>query len=219
MQYRILILLCLCFLSSTSAYASLIDTLTFKVWIDRWQVGMHVVTLSEEDTGLVAVTNVNMGFKVVFVKVFDYEHEARETWKNGCLQRLDSNTLVNREAFFVTAQLSTPDSTEFVIEATQPDRDIATKTVTECGGSFAYWDLEKLQRPKLINTQTGKTTEVQLEKQGTSRVPKTDRMANAYVLRNDAADIRLWYSNNNEWLGLQTITRGRELTYVREDLL
>ena len=82
--------------------------------------------------------------------------------------------------------------------------------------SFAYWNPEFLRQERLINTQNGEVVDVevsdpelvQLEVRG------DQRKAWKYQLQAVEMQIDLWYSENNEWLALESDAKGgRRLRY------
>lgn len=219
---KLLLIIGLISASLTEDARALNADLNFRVWIDQREVGTHQVQLTSQASKTEAVTRVDMKLKILLITVFDYKHESREIWDENCLVQLDTRTTVNRKKYSVKASSqATPGSpaTKMVIESTSPDASSSSQPNNDCVASFAYWDLEKLQNRNLINTQTGEITPTAFKAQGESIVPKTKLAANTYRLSNAEANITLWYSDENDWLALQTETRRGQLTYVRKDLL
>ena len=50
-------------------------------------------------------------------------------------------------------------------------------------------------------------------------MPRLKRGARSYQIDTDQASIQLWYSNEGDWLALETETNGRQLVYLNETLL
>ena len=88
-----------------------------------------------------------------------------------------------------------------------------------CVSTFAYWDKSFLQRDRLLNAQTGELLAVDVNYLGedpvvfeNSRIP-----AHRYRLTASGLDIEIWYSQDDQWVALQSTTsNGRVLRYTVE---
>lgn len=76
--------------------------------------------------------------------------------------------------------------------------------------TFAYWNPEFLEQPRLLNPQTGEYVDVTVEKVGTETLDVKGRPVNAnrYRLTAYEVDLTLWYSNDDEWLALESVAEG-----------
>ena len=77
-----------------------------------------------------------------------------------------------------------------------------------------------LQAPKLLNPQTGEYEDVTVRVLGdvTLEVRGVPRPARRYVAEGPKLRIDLWYSPDNDWLALESASKGgRTLRYVRTD--
>ena len=224
MKVRHLVAFACALLASISAEAQTRQTeeLKFRVFLGDKPIGQHAVTLKRDGYMEEAKTTVDMKVKILFVNVFNYQHSAEETWVDGCLVTLQSETHSNGK----TQQL--------VGERASADQVLATGEATRlgnCEGTFAYWDLAKLKRPELINAQTGQRIPVELVTAGREAIPLLDRVtegtdaaikaeeADKYRLISELGEIQLWYSQDAQWLALQTNMDGRTVTYLNELLM
>ena len=92
-------------------------------------------------------------------------------------------------------------------------------TLPACISTFAYWDKSFLQHDRLLNSQTGEYLKVDVAElsQQSRMIGNASVDVNRYRLTAEEIDIEVWYSDNNEWLGLQsTIEKGRLIRYVIE---
>lgn len=93
--------------------------------------------------------------------------------------------------------------------------------MTDCVGSFAYWDKSQLvSREKLLNPQTGEYMSIKVTRQGEGvlRIDERDLPVESYVLTGKGIDIALHYSLvDGDWLGLDSrVDNGRTLRYRRD---
>ena len=203
-------------LTAPTASASLPDAMNFRVWLDDRAIGEHAFRFQDGER-LTVTSEVSLQVKVLFVKVFDYEHATRELWDGACLAEFTSRTRSNGRTMQVGAQR---EGNAFNIEIargrSEPERVTADDA---CVGNYAYWDLERLHKHRLMNGQTGDVNAVTLEYVGPAPVPRTDRVGRQYSLVAEQGRIDLWYDSDGLWLGLATDMDGRRLAYVNETVL
>lgn len=197
-------------LCSTGALAYSQETsYVYSIWYNDKRIGEHefVIARSQEETRV--RSEARMEFRVLFVPVYRYRHVANEYWENGCLTKLSAETDDNGTLYEVTASAS---SAGLSIDQGASQDDLQTLSV-DCAASFAYWDLELLQRENLLNAQTGALETAALVRQGSEDVggSQSDR----YVLRAEGlSPIHLWYrEGDQQWLKLETTRDGGTLTY------
>jgi hypothetical protein len=80
----------------------------------------------------------------------------------------------------------------------------------ECVMTFAYWNPDFLEQPRLLNPQTGEYVSVQVEEVGEETLEIRGELVAATRFRLTAydADITLWYSNDDKWLRLESVAEG-----------
>ncbi len=76
--------------------------------------------------------------------------------------------------------------------------------------TFAYWNPEFLEQPRLLNPQTGDYVTVRVDKIGEEILEVRGKAVTAtrFKLSADEIDLTLWYSLDKEWLGLESIAKG-----------
>ncbi len=182
----------------------------FDVYYDDRAIGEHHWQIREQD-GVTRVTSrARFEVKILFVPVYRYRHSAEERWIDGCLDALAAVTDDNgREQRVGGARQPTSNLAAF----TRADETVRVPLVNDCAGSFAYWNPELLERPRLVNVQTGELVSAQFIHRGESSY--LGERAMHYQLR--AADlpaIDLWYRlGDRQWLGLETRRDGATLAY------
>ena len=180
----------------------------FRVWLDDKEIGYHNFFLAKNGEISHLHSEASFEYKLLFVSLYDYEHENRETWDGDCLQSIDSHTDANGQPYTVNGHRK---DGEFELGSSSGETSLP-----ECVMSFAYWNPSFLQQKQLLNTQNGEFLEIQvsppvfeeLEVQG------EQRPSNRYRLAARALNLDLWYSMDEQWLALESETEGgRKLRY------
>lgn len=193
-----------------------IDELLFRVLLDDKDIGVHRFSVARQDDR--ELVEIQADFDVTFfaIPVYSYQHSNREIWRGGCLQRIESKTDDNGDAFRVDGEYR---GDRFVV-ATQTD---TTELDADCVMSFAYWNREFLAQGRLLNAQTGEYLPVSVEELGTERLRLGDGtvQARGYRLlnREEEIDIDVWYdAASGRWLSLESRVGGsRVLRYLPLD--
>ena len=187
------------------------DEWKFTVLLNDDSIGYHHFSL--DNSGDKARLTTRADFDVTFLKIplFSYEHENTEVWNNRCLERIESTTDQNGDLYTVKGVRT---DSAFRLK----NRD-GVNTLPACVSTFAYWDMDFLDRKKLLNSQTGEYVDVTTDYLGESQIEVGDTRTAAKHFRITADDmvIDLWYSQNNRWLALETLTStGSVLRYISE---
>jgi hypothetical protein len=180
----------------------------FRVFLDDREIGFHHFYLAENGQSRQLRSVADFEYRLLFVKVYDYEHENLETWAGDCLQSVQSRTDANGTPYAVDGRL---DSEGFRVDATDVE-----ETLPECVMSFAYWNPAFLRQERLLNTQNGEFVEVDVSQPVSESVIVRGEPRPARRYRLEAGDLNLdvWYSTDDEWLALESEVRGgRTLRY------
>lgn len=189
-----------------------VEDLLFQVLLDDRKIGYHRFSIREGTDGRQVESNARFDVKVFFVPVYSYRHQARETWQQGCLTELVSETDANGKRYAVAGErldagfrLATGDAERRVDDG--------------CMMTFAYWNPAFLEQRQLLNVQTGELLEVAVSSLGESVLEVGDRDVPAEGYRvtgsGGEVDIRVWYSRaDRRWVGLESVVdNGRTLRY------
>lgn len=180
----------------------------FRVFLDDKEIGYHNFYLQEFENETRLQSEANFEYRMLFVKLYGYEHENSETWKGDCLTRIESRTDANGEPYQVSGAL---EGENFTLRGSSGMTELPS-----CNMSFAYWNPAFLEQERLINTQNGAVMEVDVSEPELVElnVRGVKQPAFRYLLGAGELKIELWYSENNEWLALETEARGgRRLRY------
>lgn len=184
-------------------------TLEFDVLLEGKPVGSHRYEFRSAVSGAREVLSVaEFQVRFLFFTAYSYEHRAEERWQDGCLVGLDART--------------NADGRKTDVEGEETDEGFVVRTGDEqetfsgCVMTFAYWNPDFLDQPRLLNPQTGQYLEVdvqELEPATTTLSGETVR-TNRYRITARDMDITVFYSTDDEWLALEsTVKGGRILRY------
>jgi hypothetical protein len=180
----------------------------FRVLLDDKEIGTHEYFLKPLGDGSMLKSMANFEYKLLFVKLYEYRHEAIETWSGNCLTEIESTTNENGEPSEVSGVL---ENDRFVIHGSSGAKDLPL-----CNMTFAYWNPDFLKQNRLIDVQNGELVDVNFSAPEKVEIPVKGKNQPSirYMLKAGELEIVLWYSESFEWLALETEVRGgRRLRY------
>ena len=77
----------------------------FQVYLDDKKIGRHDFVLQEFDNQKLLQSEATFEYRLMFVKLYGYEHENTETWTGDCLTGIESTTDANGKPFKVSGSL------------------------------------------------------------------------------------------------------------------
>lgn len=194
--------------SALSAAVSDNRSWEFSVLLDGSRIGHHKFELQQSGGSHELRSEASFDVRFLFVTAFRYRHSNLEVWQDGCLTRIESSTRQNGKRQTVSG---TRIDGQFELATSEE-----SGTLRDCVMTFAYWNPEFLEQSMLLNPQTGEYLPVRVEPLGQRDVVARGESvtANAYRLMAHNVELTVWYSDDNEWLGLESIARGgRVLRY------
>ncbi len=186
--------------------------LDFDVYLDDKPVGVHRVIVDSAAGEKRVQVEAQFDIKFLAFTAYKYRHRADETWRNGCIARLETRTNDNGKMLTVDAQ---PGPQGLVVKTGEESTSLGG-----CVRTFAYWDPGLLRSQRLLNTQTGEYEQASLKQLDNKPLSFKGREygTRRYVLSVDGkADIELWYAPDDTWQALRTTVSGdKVLRYVRK---
>ncbi|HEY5754877.1 MAG TPA: DUF6134 family protein [Steroidobacter sp.] len=196
------------FLIAASLPAFANKTWDFRVFLDQKEIGTHRFDLVDRGGERELTSEARMAVKLLFVTAYTYDHHDVEHWNGDCLSKLSSTTDDNGDKHRVDVQRRDGETVVQTLEGTQ--------RLGQCVLSFAYWNPAMLQQTELLNSQDGVHVKVKITDAGADAivVRGVRTPARRYELRSEKLSIDLWYSEQQEWLALESKTeRGQKLIY------
>lgn len=174
----------------------------FKVFLDGREIGYHRFSVVPNASRTYVTSEAHFDVKIWFVTVYQYRHTSNEVWESGCLRAIDASTDDNGTQLSVRGQRR--DDRLSLQTASGPQR------VQGCVRTFAYWDVALLDRPRLLNAQTGEMVPVEVKRLNDAPIEIRGEsvLAQRYRIDNEEFRIDLWYSQDRRWLALESTTEG-----------
>ncbi len=200
--YLLLIALCLSNIAQANEWR-------FIAKIDGKPMGEHSFKLSDNDGVKTLLSEAKFNVKVLFINAYKYQHTAKETWRDDCLQALTANTNENK---VITKTNGKMEGQQFVLETAQGNQSLG-----ECVMTFAYWNPKMLKQTKLLNPQNGDWLDVQIKQMGNETITVKGKPIETehYSLNATKMKIELWYTaTGKQWVALKSTTpEGYVVTY------
>jgi len=193
---------------ASSAQTTTQKTYNFKVFLDDDAIGVQRFVVSAEGTRTQIDVEAEFDVKYFFITFYSYRHTNSELWEGECLKEIRAKTNDNGESFFVQGT-----SKDGELQLQTHDGE---KTLAGCVKTFAYWNPAWFQSNRLLNSQTGELqpVEIQAVAEETLAVRGTPTPTQHHRIISDKFTIDLWYTMNDEWVGLQSTTQeGKKLRY------
>jgi hypothetical protein len=174
----------------------------FTVYLDQKEIGRHSFEVRNEAGVTEVISEANFKYTILLIPAYRYQHTAAERWSDNCLVGLDASTNANGDRIQVSGERTGGSFT--VVTDERPSY------LPECVMSFAYWNPDFLEQPRLLNPQTGEYVAVEVQEAGTDLLEVRGETITARRFRLTAyeVDLTLWYSDDNEWLGLESVAEG-----------
>lgn len=180
----------------------------FRALLDGKAIGQHRFTVNGQGDDREVTSEANFSVKFLGITAYRYHHQATEHWRGGCLSGLAASTDDDGKASSVRAEVR---GDTFTVQASS-----GSQSLKGCVMSFAYWNPAILSRTRLLNVQTGQLETVQIQRVGTGSIEVRGKTvpATGYRISGPAQPIDLWYSAQEEWIGLDSsVSGGRKLSY------
>lgn len=187
---------------ATGNTASTAKSWDFSVLLDGSKIGYHRFELEEQGSQRLLRSEAKFDVRFLFINAFRYRHTNTEIWSDDCLERIDANTQANGKKQAVRGSRL---ENGFVV-----DDGIGSNSLQDCVMTFAYWNPEFLKQPKLLDPQSGEFLDVDIESVGQQAIVVRGNqvMAATYRITAKKLELTLWYSENDEWLALESVAIG-----------
>jgi len=181
--------------------------LSFRVERGGDPIGTHRISFTREGDELHVAIDIELAVSFGPITVFRYEHRNRETWRNGKLVALETET--------------NDDGKRYTVSATASDKGL--EVTSSANGTFvapaniiptSYWNPATLTQTQLLDTQKGRLIDVAIEETGAREADVGGRTVpvNEYRMTGDLK-LSLWYSRDMEWLNVIFRARGEDVDY------
>jgi hypothetical protein len=181
---------------------------TFRAYLDGRPIGQHRFSLGGQGLVREALSDADFAVRILGVTAYRYRHTATEQWRGDCLAALVSTTDDDGKRSSVRGER---EGDVFAVRAGS-----VTESIPGCVMSFAYWNPAIRSQTRLLNAQTGQLESVQVQPVGGGSIEVRGKpvAAAGFRITGPANPIVVWYSEQGEWIGLDsTVAGGRRLSY------
>ena len=181
----------------------------FSVLLDGSPIGYHRFDLLSRESELEIRSEASFDVRFLFINAFRYRHSNRELWEGECLRVIESSTRQNGEEFAVSG--------ERLAEGLRIEANGKSDQLDGCVMTFAYWNPRFLEQTRLLHPQSGEYMPVDVQPLGREELTVRGEsvIASAYQVKARNVDITVYYSEDDEWLGLESVAKGgRIIRYV-----
>jgi hypothetical protein len=181
--------------------------LSFRVERGGTPIGTHTINFTQDGGDLHVAIDINLAVSFGPITVFRYAHTNRETWRDGKLVAIETETNDDGRLFSVSARM-----TDQGLEVTSSENGtfIAPENIIPT----SYWNPATVEQTRLLDTQRGRIINVRVNETATrealvdgARVPVRE-----YEMTGDLK-LKLWYSPQMEWLNVIFRARGSNVDY------
>jgi len=172
------------------------DRIEFDIVRNGTRVGAHTVTFDGDAAALSVVTDFQMEIGVLFVTLFELTYHSEAVWRNGEMVSLFARTDRNGEISIVEAA-----SADGLLRGEGPNGPFAAPL-----GIYPtnHWNAGVKNSTQLINTITGRVSDVRLVRVGVEQVQTERGLVDATRYRYEGAiENEVWYDTQGRWVRMQ----------------
>ena len=173
----------------------------FDAFVGKKKIGSHRFEVMRTRDRITAKSSASFEYNVFKIPLLKYEHSVVEIYNSeSCLERISSETTTNSKRI---EMLGERQGEKFLVRGNRND-DLEI----DCLMPFAYWSPNLLDQKFLINGQTGALVDIRVSPGNAQEGQRN------YLLSGENLDIELFYSEEGQWIGLQSkLPFGRTLKY------
>jgi hypothetical protein len=182
--------------------------LTFTVWREKQKIGLHSLIFSGDDRDFEVLIDAAMSVSIGPLRLFQYHHQAAETWRVGQFSALTSHTVTNGRSEQLSA---TRESAGVVVKTLMGAHVLPADTLP-----LTHWNQKALAGP-LFNPETGAPMHERVSHSAGQFLRSDGRavLATSFSLSGDA-EITDWYDADGVWSALRAKAKdGSLIEYQR----
>lgn len=186
------------------------NDMVFSVWRKGSRIGEHRVTFAWQDGALLVHSLFDVAVRFLGITIYRYHYASEETWRGGKLDGLVSTIDDDGTKAAVSAK---DDDGKLVVTGPAAHEDIAGFILPS-----THWDAAVIGANRVLNTLSGKVSDIRLVPAGIESVPVGSQMKAATHYRY-TGDITAesWYDAEGHWLKLRFLGKdGSVIDYVCE---
>jgi hypothetical protein len=180
----------------------------FSVLFQGTRIGTHTILYSAETGETRVTTEIHLLIKVFIFTVFAFSHRSEETWRDGRLTSLNSETVEHGETLYVEGA-ATPQGFRVVSKGGPFIASTATLT------SNSLWTPAVLEQETVVDAQHGGVIGVSARKLADEHIVIAGRKVRAtrYTLITPYLAGSIWYDEENLWVRGEFERDGSKIQY------
>jgi len=180
----------------------------FSVLYKGHRIGAHTILYSSESGDTRVNTEIQLKIKIAFFTVFAFSHRSEETWRDGQLMTLKSETVEHGETLSVEGE-QTPDGFRIVSKGGPFIASAATLT------SNSLWTPAVMEQETVVDAQHGGIIGVSARKFSDEAIVIGDRQVRAtrYTFITPYLAGSIWYDEDNLWVRGEFERDGSKIQY------
>jgi len=180
----------------------------FSVLYKGHRIGAHTILYSSESGDTRINTEIQLKIKIAFFTVFAFSHRSEETWRDGQLMTLKSETVEHGETLSVEGE-QTPDGFRVVSKGGPFIASAATLT------SNSLWTPAVMEQETVVDAQHGGIIGVSSRKFSDEEIVIGDRQVRAirYTFITPYLAGSIWYDEDNLWVRGEFERDGSKIQY------
>jgi Family of unknown function (DUF6134) len=188
--------------------ASPSGTRRFSVLYKGHRIGAHTVLFSSESGDTRISTEIQLKIKIAFFTVFSFSHRSQESWRDGQLMTLRSQTVEHGQTLYVEGE-QTPNG--FHVVSNGDPFIAATATLT----SNSLWTPAVMEQDTVVDAQHGGVIGVSARKFPDEDIVIGDRPVRAtrYTFITPYLAGSIWYDEENLWVRGEFERDGSKIQY------
>jgi len=172
------------------------DSIEFSIVRNGSRVGSHNVTFERKDDALSVVTNFQLEVGALFMTFFELSYRSEALWRNGQLVSLFARTERNGDVSTVKAAFANG-----LLRGQGPNGSFSAPL-----GVYPtnHWNAGVRSSTQLINTITGRVSDVRLVPVGVEQIQTERGLVDATRYKYDGAiENEVWYDSQGRWVRMQ----------------
>ena len=195
------------FLLPWPAYADHLSEYHYIVLRDGEPIGTHSVTVSPEGRDFKVETRTDLAVKFGPLILFRLEHQRRELWRDGELEKMIAHTNKNGDVYDI-AVTREPQGYKRVINGRTDRFDPSVKVLT-------MWHDDLFRYTSFLSPMEDKTYKISVDFVGADTVDLIDRSVDALEYRISGDTNReLWYDADGHIMKVSLLDHGSRIDYV-----
>jgi hypothetical protein len=160
----------------------------FAIQRNGEDIGRHKVTFKRRGERLEVRIKVTVDYRLLFIPIYRFEHDAHEIWKDGALQELRTTTNDNGESYDVVVQ---PRETGMLLTVNGEEHDVRRDAVPS-----SLWRQDMARSGQLIDPADGEVMRVNVSDAKWVQVTVRGATIRArYFVMTGDLERELWYDS------------------------